>query len=142
MMRFSELKPFFQFAFTIFGRDFLEGDTDVGARFLTACLEGGRQFLLGKTPRFLKQLCEEQGLDYATAVKACRNTFPADGTIDARSVRELLEWQHRRGYLSQQVAPDLLCDNRFLVRAQELIRSDSWRLKLNRATRPEDAIPG
>lgn len=128
---FSDLKPGFQLSFIIFGPSLIEGPLsqrpDLGARYLAAYLEGVKQFVAGKTPKFAEEFARDMAFDKDQSIDGCRQTFEPEGTISVASVQEWIDWSQRRSYIEQPFAAARLCDSRFLDRARQLRREGNWR---------------
>jgi ABC-type nitrate/sulfonate/bicarbonate transport system substrate-binding protein len=115
----AHVYPNFQFSYIFFGESMLAADPDFGARFLSAYLQGAREFARGRTPRFMEEFARSNRLDVKRVVMACRNTFTSDGTIDLDSLRLFSEWAVRRKYVSRPVDTSELVDIRFLSMLHE-----------------------
>lgn len=113
----GDVAPDLQFAYIVFGPSLLEGEREIGVRFLTAYLRGARDFLAGKTPRFLEEIARATNRDPAAARQACRNTFAADGAIDRASLERYIEWAVGKGYCERAVPAESVIDESFLQEA-------------------------
>lgn len=112
--------PGFQFAFVVFGKNLLEGDRSIGAKFLAAYLQGARRYLDGAFPKMIERFAPSAGIDVNRIKAACRNTFPADGAIDKDSVEYYIDWAVQRGYCPERIELSQLVDASFLNQAQRL----------------------
>jgi ABC-type nitrate/sulfonate/bicarbonate transport system substrate-binding protein len=122
--------PMAQLAAVIYGPNLLEKNRDAGRRFLTAYLQGVRQYNLGKTPRNLEILSRETGLDAEALRSSCWTEIRADGKIDVASVLEFQRWAVRRGVLDAVVPAETFWDPSFAEAAGR-----------NLASRPPAAAP-
>jgi NitT/TauT family transport system substrate-binding protein len=121
-MGLAQVYPNLQFSFVFFGPSLMRGDVETGVRFLTAYLRGTRDFLAGKTPRYLTEMARLTGRDPGYAQNACRNILAPDGVVDPRSVDRCIEWAVRKGYCPRSAAVARFIDTRFLdeIRRREL----------------------
>ena len=106
--------PNFQYSFVLFGERLLDSPPELGARFLAAYFRGAREFLEGRTPRFMQEFARSNGLDFERLRSACRETFLADGTIDLDSIKRLSGWAAEKGYSERALSPEEAVDSRFL----------------------------
>jgi NitT/TauT family transport system substrate-binding protein len=130
----SDVLPYQQISFIVFGATLVDSNQDIGVRFLTAYLHGAKDFLDGKTPKFHDELALANGLDPEVARKACRNTISPDGRIDIPSLRRFIQWAESKGYCAQPIQAEQLVDMRFL---QSQPRADTE----SEATRSADRSP-
>lgn len=108
-----EVVPRAQLAVILFGPNLLTAHRDAGRRFLTAYLQGVRQYNLGKTPRNIEILSRETGHDAAVLRESCWTWIDRDGTIDVPSVLDFQRWAVRRGMLDAVVPPEGFWDPSF-----------------------------
>jgi len=114
----SDILPNFQYGFILFGSHLLDSDVAVGASFLRAYFHGARDYLGGKTPRFVDDFARSNGLDPAVVRAGCRDSFEHDGRIRLNDLQTLLDWALSRGYLEHRMDAQSLVDTRFLHAAQ------------------------
>lgn len=112
--------PNLQYSHVFFGQRLLEGDVDLGGRFLAAYLRGAREFARGVTPQYMKQFASQRAADAGELIAACRDTFTLNGDIDLHSLGIFNDWALRKKYVAQRVEPSRLVDTRFLARAHEI----------------------
>lgn len=115
---FGRVLPNFHTHHVLFGASLLAGDPERGSRFLAAYFQAVRDFLGGKTPKFLVDFARESGVDPEVVKKACRDTFPADGTISPENLQYFIDWSVRKGYTQAGMRAEQLVDARFLERVQ------------------------
>jgi NitT/TauT family transport system substrate-binding protein len=116
--RLGTLLPGFQFSYMLFGSVLLQGDPGVGSRFLRAYLRGNRDFMDGKTPRFLTKLARDGGVDPALVRSTCRGAFAPDGKVNLRDLQRFIDWAVYRKYCPQRIEAAQMVDNRFLALAR------------------------
>ena len=109
--------PNLQYSHVFYGKRLLEGDVDLGRRFLAAYLRGAREFARGTTPEYMKKFANKRAADAGEVVAACRDTFTLNGDIDLHSLQLINDWALRRKYVTQPVEASSLVDTRFLARA-------------------------
>jgi len=114
----AKLLPAFQFAFILFGARLVDGDPAVGIRFLDAYHRAVREYLGGRTPRFLREYADSNDLDYEAIRTQCRATLNPTGAVDAKSVQQFLNWTHRKGYTDRRVDASEVIDRRFVDAAR------------------------
>jgi NitT/TauT family transport system substrate-binding protein len=112
--RLAQLLPDFQFSYVIFGQRLLAGDAKTGIAFLTGYLRGAREFLAGRTPKFMDEYARLNGLDPKATREACRNTFTPDGSVRLSDLQRFVDWAVRKGYCPKRVGAAQLVDERFL----------------------------
>jgi NitT/TauT family transport system substrate-binding protein len=112
---FSQVLPNFQYTYLVFGQALLMTDATIGAKFFSAYLRGAKEFLEGRTPRFMEEYARSNGLDPKNTREACRNTFTPDGTINLEDLQKFIDWTVRRGYCPEPVKAAQLVDTRFLA---------------------------
>ncbi len=115
----AEILPTFQYRFVSFGRQLLETDPSVGARFLRAYLKGVAGFRNGQTPGFLEDYARANGMQVDRARVSCRDNNPVDGKIDDDSVARQVDWYVKKGYCSKSVGLHQVVERRFLERLQK-----------------------
>lgn len=121
----AEVLPGFVLEFIVYGQRLLDGDPLIGARFLAAFLRGDREFVQGKTPRFLEDFARRNGWDIELTREACRNNLAPEGEIRLESIRRFIEWSFKKGYSQRAVEAETLVDRRFLAAAQKLSAQSS-----------------
>jgi NitT/TauT family transport system substrate-binding protein len=112
----ADVIPNYMFSFISFGARLLDGDPDIGTRFLSAYLRGVSEFVAGKTPRFHDELALSNGFDPEKARNACRNNFVVDGRIDLPCLDRFIQWAAAKEYCLDPIPAEQLVDMRFLER--------------------------
>ncbi len=113
----AELVDDYQDAVIFFGPGLLTGDPERGMAFVTAYLEGVRQFNQGPTERNLDIMAKHTGLEREFLRRCCWPAIPNDGRINFESVLEVQEWFHRNGHTDAVVPVQGFWDSRFLDHA-------------------------
>jgi NitT/TauT family transport system substrate-binding protein len=117
---FADASPNHQTTFVVFGPRLLDGEVEVGARFLASYLRGNREFAGGKTPRYLEHVAQALKMDPTMARTACRDLFTLDGRIDQASLQRYVDWAVERKYCPRRLEVAELIDTRFIDRAAAL----------------------
>ncbi len=102
-VRVEDVEPDAQFSFVYFGPNLMNGDPDIGRRFLVAYLKAVREFEQGKTPRNLELLSRITGDGADMIRKMCWPPFREDGRVDFRGVRDFAAWAVERGLVDRKV---------------------------------------
>lgn len=113
----ADVLPNFQFSFALFGRKLLEGDPEIGTKFLFAYLQGARDFLQGASAEFVDEFAAAHNLDAALIREGCRNTFTPDGRLNTESFDQFIAWAVGKGYCEPEVASAELYETRFIDEA-------------------------
>ncbi len=113
----ADVLPNCQYSFVLFGPALLDGDPEIGTRFLEAYLRGVREFRSGTTPRALESLALASHTSPAQARAACRDFVTADGRVDLSSIQRFVDWAAKRGFTPQAVDASQLIETRFIEAA-------------------------
>jgi len=114
----GDVLPGFQYSYILFGARLLDSPVEVGARFLAAYLRAARDFMRGRTPRFMDEFARSNDLDREAVRRACRDTYVADGAIDFESIRRFVDWAAQKRYCTGGLTRDQAVDTRFLELAR------------------------
>ncbi|MEO7651471.1 MAG: ABC transporter substrate-binding protein [Bryobacteraceae bacterium] len=109
----SAIYPNFQYSHILFGSRLLQGDPGRGKAFLRAYLQGAREFLQGKTPKYLAEYAQSMNVELSQIQGACRDSFTPDGRIQTEDLQRLVDWAIKKEYTSG-VTVEQLVDRRFL----------------------------
>jgi NitT/TauT family transport system substrate-binding protein len=118
--RVAELLPNFQYAHVLFGAKVLAEDLSQGVGLLAGYLRGSREFLRGRTPKFMDEFARVNHLDPERTRAACRNFFTPDGSIQVGDLDRFVAWAGKKGYITAPLKAADLVDTRFLAPAQRL----------------------
>lgn len=110
---FADLRPNFQYSHIFFGKSLLNGDPELGRRFLRAYYRGAEEFVRGRSPRYMKQFADHRGVDVKDLEGVCRSSFTTDGTVDRESLEVYSAWAFRRGLTPRLAGFQELTDLRF-----------------------------
>jgi len=113
------LAPGFQYGYVYFGSRMLDLPVDVGGRFLAAYLRGTREYLGGKTPKFLDDVAKASGFEPEQTKNFCREVAVEDGSVITESLRFYNEWAVKRGHCEKMVSIEQMMDMRFLEYARK-----------------------
>ena len=116
----ASLLPNFQYSYIFFGSRLLDGPVEPGARFLRAHFRGARDYLDGRTPRFLYDYAKLNNLDPTLLREACRASFERDGNIHPDDMRRYTEWLAAQGMCPANVDIAAYVDTRFLEAARRM----------------------
>jgi len=116
----GSLLPNFQYSYIFFGSRLLDGPVEPGARFLRAHFRGARDYLEGRTPRFLEDYAKLNNLDSKLLREACRASFERDGTIHPDDMRRYTAWLAEQGMCPANVDIAAYVDTRFLEAARRM----------------------
>lgn len=111
---FYSIIPNFRYGYVVFGKRLLDDAPEDGTRFLRAYLRGCREFLAGRTPKYLTELAEKEVLNKDAVLKHCRSDTTVDGSIDDSEVQAFIDWGVAEGHISSPVAAKDVIDRRFL----------------------------
>jgi ABC-type nitrate/sulfonate/bicarbonate transport system substrate-binding protein len=127
--RVAELLPKFQYAHVLFGARVLGEDLRQGVGLLAGYLRGSREFLRGRTPKFMDEFARANQLDPERTRAVCREFFTPDGSIQTGDLDRFISWSGKKGYLAAPLQAGDLVDTRFLAPAQRLAQeSEGQRL--------------
>jgi hypothetical protein len=118
--RVGEFLPQFQYAHVLFGAKVLAEDVSQGVGLLAGYLRGNREFLRGRTPKYMDDFARANRLDAARVHAVCRDFFTPDGNIQAGDLDRFISWSSKKGYVTAPLKAADLVDARFLAPAQRL----------------------
>jgi len=117
----NQLYPDSQLAFIVFGPSILEGNEEIGQRFMIAYLKAVRQFLEGKTERNLDIAEAFTELDRDLLEATCWGVHKPDGTVNIESMMAYQEWALNEGIVDGVVQPEDFWDSSFIEYANEAL---------------------
>lgn len=118
----QELAPELSLFVVLYGPRLLKKEPDAGRRFMTAFIEGARQYNAGKTERNLAILDRRLGYDRATLRQGCWIRVRDDGKPDLPSLQGFQEWALRKGLLDRILIPAEFWDPQFVDSAAQALR--------------------
>lgn len=117
----GQARPFFQQGVIAFGPNLLEKDPEAGQAFMTAYLQGVRQFMKGKTKRNVAIIARHTELEENLVRRLCWPTIRSDGEIYTQSVLDLQKWFHAQGLIDRIVSVEEFWDPRYTDYANNLL---------------------
>jgi NitT/TauT family transport system substrate-binding protein len=110
--------PNYMYSYTMFGKRFLDEAPQEGVRFLKAFFQGGRDYLAGKTPKFIEDVIQKNGFDPNLVRQACREGLAADGRIQYGDIQRFIDWCVERKLTPDPLRAEQMVDTRFLDQAR------------------------
>lgn len=101
--RAEEIIPDYQLLFYIFGPSILDGNRDIGTRFMRAYLLAKAQYNEGKTDRNVEIIAQYTDLDPNVVRTSCWVPLRDDLRINVESVLMYQNWSMERGYSESEV---------------------------------------
>jgi NitT/TauT family transport system substrate-binding protein len=117
----KDVLPDGQFAVILFGPALIDGDRDIGVRFLEGYLKALRQYNEGKTDRNVEIIAKNTDLDPEFIRTLCWPTIPIDGQINTKSIVDFQKWALGRGLIDREGAVNEFVDEEFLKQAREAL---------------------
>jgi ABC-type nitrate/sulfonate/bicarbonate transport system substrate-binding protein len=114
-IRAQDVLPNLQYGFVIYGPKLLDGDPDIGRRFMIAYRQAVAQYLEGKTPRNVEILVSATRDTPELVQKSCWPAMRADGRIDMANVLEYQAWAESQGYVETPATPAQIWDSSFVT---------------------------
>ena len=109
----TQVLPGFMYSYIVFGKRLLDGDPEIGIRFLRAYLRGAADFVQGKNPRFLLEFIRQNGLSSETPRRLCRSGTALDARIPMADIQRFLNWCAEHKFSLKAVPAGDLVDSRF-----------------------------
>lgn len=119
---YQDIVPNMQFGVVLFGKNLLNGNPDLGNRFMTAYLKGIRQYNLGKTDRNLEIMSKYTKLDTELLKRACWPPMNETGTISLDTVEQFQTWAVGKGLLDKAIDVNTLWDPQFIEQAAKNLK--------------------
>ncbi len=119
----GQARPYFQQGVIAFGPNLLDKDPEAGRRFVTAYLEGVRQYMKGKTKRNVAIIAKHTELEEDLVRRLCWPTIRRDGKISTQSVLDLQEWFLTQGLIDRVVPVEEFWDPVFVEHADRTLGS-------------------
>lgn len=119
----QEVAPDLQFGLILFGKHLLDGDPAVGVRFLTAYLQGVRQYNAGQTDRNIEIMANYTNLDPDLLRRACWPAMRADGHVNLDSILAFQEWAVEKGLVDQPASAGQLWNEDLVVQASQQVET-------------------
>jgi NitT/TauT family transport system substrate-binding protein len=122
---FRDLKvefPDAQYSTMLYGPSLLGENPDAGKRFMTAYLQGVKQYQEGPTDRNIEIVNKYTKLDPAELKTLCWQSIHADGAINTQTIVEFQEWAVSEGYLEAAIPVETFWNPAFIEYAQTQIQ--------------------
>ncbi len=119
----QKLAPDLQFGLILFGKHLLDGDPAVGVRFLTAYLQGVRQYNAGQTDRNIEIMAKYTNLDSDLLRRACWPAMRADGHVNLDSILAFQEWAVGQGLVDQPASAEQIWNESLVTQASQQIEA-------------------
>lgn len=113
----ADVLPGFQYSFALFGEKLLEGDPEIGIKFLLAYLQGARDYLDGKSGAHIDAFAAAHHLDPESIRSACRESFEPTGKLYPGSFETFVAWGIRKGYCDAGAADIQPFETRYIDEA-------------------------
>lgn len=117
----EKVLPAFQQGFVMFGPTLLNGNLDVGKKFMVAYLQGCRQYSQGKTKRNVEILQEYTGMNEEMLRQSCWYPFYPDGKIKVEDIMSFQDWAYDNDFVDEKVTAEQIIDTRFVEYANEVL---------------------
>jgi NitT/TauT family transport system substrate-binding protein len=106
-----------------YGPAILEKNPDLGRRFMTAYLQGVRQFNKGKTEQNLAILQNYTSLGRDLLNESCWVKVDENGTVSTQAVREYIDWMYANKQIPQSVDENMLYDMSYVTYARGVLQN-------------------
>ncbi len=113
------IAPHLQFGVLLYGRNMLEGDPEIGVRFMTAYLRGVRQYNAGKTERNIEIMTKYTNLEPDLLRRACWPAMAEDGAVDIASILAFQDWAIKQGLVDRAATTAQIMDTTFAAQAHQ-----------------------
>lgn len=117
-----DIQPDMQIGLVTYGPNFLTKAPDVGERFMTAYLQGVRQYNEGKTERNLEIIAQYTALPIDLLESICWGAMHNDGMINIESILTFQEWGVTTGAIDSPVAAEALFEPKFIDYANDYLK--------------------
>lgn len=110
-----------QISVVIFGKNMIQQNPDIGARFMAAYLMGVEKYNEGKTEENIRILTAASGEDESIVRESCWIPVAADGKVDFLVANQYQEWALAQGLVNQLITEEQFWDPSFIISAEEII---------------------
>ena len=117
----AELMPNYSLGALIYGPSIMDGDHEVGVRFMVAYLKAIQQFNQGKTDRNVEIIAKYTKLTPEEIKQACWTSFKPDAKIDSAGLMSFEQWTVDKGYVDAPLTVDQILDNEFVDAANRIL---------------------
>jgi len=117
----AELIPNFTTSALLYGPSIMEGDHEVGVRFMVAYLKAIQQFNEGKTDRNVEIIAKYTKLTPEEIKLACWTSFQPDARIDSLGLMGFEQWVVAKGYVDAPLTLDQILNTEFVESANLIL---------------------
>ena len=117
----AELIPNYTQGALIYGPSIMDGDHEVGVRFMVAYLKAIQQFNQGKTDRNVEIIAKYTKLTPEEIKQACWTSFKPDAKIDSAGLMSFAQWTVDKSYVDAPLTVDQILDNEFVDGANRIL---------------------
>jgi len=119
VVSYSDVAPESSVSVLTFGPNMLNREDDLPVRYITAYLQGARQFNEGPTERNLEILSPALEMDVDVLTSMCWIPFREDGLLNTDTALDFMNWLHERGLLDETLEVDQFYDPSYVEQAYE-----------------------
>lgn len=117
----NALMPGFELTYVTFGPSLLEGNPEIGEKFMVAYFKGARQYNHGKTESNLEIIQQYTSYDKEFLLSNCFLPARSDGEIGTDNLLAFQTWAYENGYIDAIIPVDQLVDTAFVDHAIEVL---------------------
>jgi NitT/TauT family transport system substrate-binding protein len=119
----GEIVPDSSLAALMFGPNMLNRQDDLPVRFLTAYLQGSRQFNEGPTERNIEILSPLMEMEPDQLLQTCWISFREDGSLNTDFALDYVNWLNEQGLLDEPLELDEFYDPSYAQQAYERLNT-------------------
>jgi len=116
---YNEILPDGSISILLFGPNMLNREDDLAVRYLTAYLQGARQFNEGPTERNLEILSPALEMDAEILTEICWIRFRENGLLNGDTALDYMNWLNEQGLLDAPLELDQFYDPSYVEQAYE-----------------------
>ncbi len=116
-----EFLPNYSLSGLVYGPSIMDGDHEVGVRFMVAYMKAIQQFNQGKTDRNVEIIAKYTKLTPEEIRQACWTSFKPGAKIDPSSLMGFEQWAVDKGYVDAPLTVDQILDNEFVDAANGIL---------------------
>ncbi|MBC7814177.1 MAG: ABC transporter substrate-binding protein [Burkholderiales bacterium] len=119
LVGFNEIVPDASLSVLLFGPNILNREDDVAVRYLTAYLQGARQFNEGPTERNVEILSPALEMEPELLQQICWIRFRENGLLNTDTALDYIDWLNEQGLLDAPLSVDEFYDPSYVEQAYE-----------------------